>query len=36
VEIIETAPGKGGRIMIEFYSMDDLERIAGYFVAFAR
>jgi ParB family chromosome partitioning protein len=31
VEIIENAPGKGGRITIEFYNEDDLERIAGYF-----
>jgi ParB family chromosome partitioning protein len=36
VEIIETAPGKGGRITIEFYNADDLERIAGYFIPFAR
>jgi ParB family chromosome partitioning protein len=36
VEIIETAPGKGGRITIEFYNSDDLERIAGYFVSFVR
>jgi ParB family chromosome partitioning protein len=35
VEIIETARGKGGRIMIEFYSADDLDRIAGYFLSSA-
>jgi ParB family chromosome partitioning protein len=35
VEIVETAPGKGGRIMIEFYNVDDLERIAGYFITLA-
>ncbi|MDR1203947.1 MAG: ParB/RepB/Spo0J family partition protein [Peptococcaceae bacterium] len=36
VEIIEAAHGKGGRIMIEFYSADDLDRIAGYFLPLAR
>jgi ParB family chromosome partitioning protein len=32
VEIVESAPGKGGRITIEFYNADDLERIAGFFI----